>query len=95
MGDVVLITRLINNDLQHLNSGRGSEPVPQQRFEQMNFAQKLNLHKITVARLEQRIDYLVELVAADESASGLERENVKILEADVRREIGKFEASIK
>jgi TPR repeat protein len=95
MGDIVLIARLINDDLAVLMTRRGSEPFLQEQFERLNFGQKETINKEAVVRLEQRIDYLVGLVAADESASDLEREKVRALEIDVRREIDVFEASIK
>lgn len=95
MGDVVLISRLINEDLSFLASRRGNEMIFREEFERLNFGQKVSVYKDAAERLEQRIDYLVEVAATDAAASDLEREKVRLLAEDVRREIDVFEASLK
>lgn len=95
MGDVVLISQLINEDLSFLASRRGNELLLRADFERLNFGQKVGVYKDTIERLEQRIDYLVEVLATDPAASDLEREKVRLMEEDVRREIKVFEASLK
>ena len=94
MGDIVLISRLIKEDLSILIAHRGNEMPFQNYFGRSNFGQRATISKQAAALLEQRIKYLVELVAADESASQLERDNVSRLEKDVRHEIEIYDASI-
>ncbi|MGI9272706.1 MAG: hypothetical protein ACR2QT_13080 [Woeseiaceae bacterium] len=95
MGDAALITQLVNQGLQSLTARRGDGSISDERFEGMSFSQELSMRKATVTRLRQRIDYLVEYVATDPSASDLERDKIKYLEEEVRREIEMFEASIR
>lgn len=95
MGDVVLITRLINDDLSTLAVRRGGGLRFLDDSDRLSARQIATLKKDAATRIEQRIDYLVELVAGDASASDAERETLRLLEEDVRRKLDEYEASLK
>lgn len=95
IGDVVLLIRLINEDLEYLRRRRGTEPFLQQDMGRMNFGQQMSNYPQAANDLGVRIDYLVELVGSDPTISDEERKKVDRIEAEARREIDAFEASVK
>jgi hypothetical protein len=95
MGDVTLISRLIEEDLLLLRGGRGNEAFLPQDFEGLNFSQSGSDDQSAVYRLNQRSSYLINLLASDKSASEQEREQGRALTDRVRQEIDLFEASSK
>jgi hypothetical protein len=87
MGDIVLVSRLVEQDILILRRRRGGDERFQEQFDRSNFAHNSSVYNEAAASLELRVDYLLELVAADESSSDIEREQVDKLVADARREI--------
>jgi TPR repeat protein len=94
MGDIELLSRLIEEDLSNFRRRRGDDPFSSV-FGTSNFRQTTSDYKNMSVRLEQRTAYLVEQVAADAFSSDRERERVKLLQADVRHEIELFERNAK
>jgi TPR repeat protein len=94
-GDVALLIRLINEDLAYLRDRRGAEPFFQQDMERVNFGQRVSNYQQTANNLGVRIDYLVELLGSDPTISDVEQKRVDRIEAEARREINAFEASVK
>ena len=97
MGDLVLISRLVNDDISILRQRYGNNlgPILQAERDRLYFGRNVSEYQIVVNRLAERVDYLVEMTEADSAASEQERERVRTLEKAARREIGVFEASIK
>lgn len=93
MGDIVLVSRLVEQDMAILRRRRGTDVRLQEDFDRSNFAHNTSVYEDAAASLEQRIDYLLELVAADKSATDLEREHADKLAADAQREIDIHNAS--
>jgi len=98
MGDIVLVTTLIHQDLDVLYSRRGDNALfgfGNTDIERGNYGHNLSLYEAAADRLEEHANYLDELVNRDQSISNEERSRLDILIASARREVDAFRASVK
>lgn len=94
MGDIVLVTRLINQDLTILRQRRGDQSVFGGSLERGNFGHNDSSYQKAADRVEERINYLVQIVAADQFISDTERSRIDFLVTSGRRDIDAFRASL-
>jgi len=94
MGDIVLIIGLINQDVEILRQRRGNEAIFGNTFERSNFGHNVTKYQEAADRLEERINYLVQIAATDQFISDAERSRVDILVANGRRDIDAFRSSL-
>jgi len=94
MGDIVLITGLIKQDLKFLRQRRGDSALFGGDLERGNYGHNLSKYQAAADRLEERVFYLDQIIDEDQSASDDELRKARSLVDNARREIDVFKASI-
>ncbi len=94
IGDMALVTVLINNDINFLMGRYGSDPFIAQALERSNPNRKDEDYLEASERLSARLDHFQDLVAADLTATDEERDKAAKLVTKGRREIGAYKASV-
>jgi len=93
MGDAVLISQLIQEDIAVLKGRRGPAALSSPEFERNNFRTPSSNFADAAKRLEPRVDYLTRLIDSDETLSGNERDTLSKVISDAQREIDAYYAS--
>lgn len=94
IGDIALVTDLINNDINFLMDRYGADPFIAHALERSNPNHADGDYQEVSDRLEERLDLFEVLVAADMTATVEERERAAGLVAKGRREINAHRASL-
>jgi hypothetical protein len=91
LGDIALLSALITKDLEILRRFTMSRPAVMRSFEE-TFDKRRPVYVPVAQRLNQRLDYLINLGLSKEFGVGHEQQGIDRLEEEVLREIAKFNA---
>jgi len=91
LGDIALLSALISEDLEILRRFTMSRPTVMRSFEE-TFDKRRPVYAPVAKRLNQRLDYLINLSLSNEFGDFYEQQGIDRLEEEVLREIAKFNA---
>lgn len=91
LSDIALLSALISEDLEVLSRFTMSRPAVMRSFEE-TFDKRRPVYAPVAQRLDQRLDYLINLGLSKEFGVGYEQQRIDRLEEEVLREIAKFNA---
>ena len=92
IGDVVLLARLIREDLDILESRLGSTVIRQNEFERGNFKTPSGRFESAAERITTRIDTMIPLIDSDQTLVGDERTELLEFVRDARTKVENFYA---
>ncbi|MCH7820683.1 MAG: SEL1-like repeat protein [Proteobacteria bacterium] len=93
MGDAVLISQLIKEDIAILRGRRGPAVLSSPDFKGNNFRTPSSNFADATIRLKPRVDYLMQLIDSDETLSRSEQDMLSKALRDAQREIDAYYAS--
>jgi len=91
MSDVALLSGLIKDDLENLRRLLRSSPGAMRSFQEMVDRPSPSLEPLA-ERLQERLDYLIDLSLSEDFDPAEEQKGVDLLEAEVNKEIGRYES---
>lgn len=90
-GDIALLSALITKDLEILRRFTLSRPTVMRSFDE-TFDKRRPVYIPVAQRLNQRLEYLINLGLSGEFGVAHEQQGIDQLEEEVLREIAKFDA---
>jgi len=93
MGDLVLVSKLIQGDMQVLRRRTGTELFIQAETERGNFGQQLDVFDSAVNRVNSRLAFLERQMAAEATLEESERVRLTAVIREATREVDAYNAS--